>query len=135
MSSASGREAVVTCMMTPIVTFWHRARVDDALVRRRLNDYAERNPHTKKARDRVERMDDFVLEDLFSISDEDLLKEAMEEGIDLDAVGEAGRASPERSMPMPASIAVVRNAIRCSSTPSLCQMTRFSPCSRSPMRK
>jgi hypothetical protein len=52
---------------------------------------------TKKARDRVERMDDFVLEDLFSISDEDLLKEAMEDGIDLDAVGKAGRASLERA--------------------------------------
>ena len=52
---------------------------------------------TKKARDRVERMDDFVLEDLFSISDEDLLKEAMEDGVDLAAVGEAGRKSLERA--------------------------------------
>lgn len=52
---------------------------------------------TKKARDRVERMDDFVLEDLFSISDEDLLKEAIEDGVDLAAVGEAGRASFERA--------------------------------------
>ena len=42
-------------------------------------------------------MDDFVLEDLFSISDEDLLKEAMEDGVDLAAVGEAGLASLERA--------------------------------------
>lgn len=52
---------------------------------------------TKKARDRLERMDDFVLEDLFSMSDEDLLKEAMEDGVDLAAVGEAGLASLERA--------------------------------------
>ena len=52
---------------------------------------------TRKARDRVERMDDFVLEDLFSIADEDLLKEAMEDGVDLAAVAEAGLASLERA--------------------------------------
>lgn len=51
----------------------------------------------KKARDQVERMDDFVLEDLFSISNEDLLKEAMEDGIDLATVAEAGLASLERA--------------------------------------
>ncbi|MBB4426594.1 hypothetical protein GGD66_005164 [Bradyrhizobium sp. CIR48] len=55
---------------------------------------------TKKARVRVERMDDFVLEDIFSISDEDLLKEAMEDGVDLTAVGEAGLASLERAQLM-----------------------------------
>ena len=52
---------------------------------------------TKKARDQVKRMDDCVMEDLFSISDEDLLKEAIEDGVDLAAVGEACLASLERA--------------------------------------
>lgn len=51
----------------------------------------------KKARDRVERMDDFVLDDLFSISDEELLKEAMEDGVDLDEVGRVGLASLDQA--------------------------------------
>jgi len=51
----------------------------------------------KKARDQVVRMDDFVMDDLFSISDEELLKEAMEDGVDLAAVGETGRKSLERA--------------------------------------
>jgi hypothetical protein len=51
----------------------------------------------KKARDQVVRMDDFVMDDLFSISDEELLKEAMEDGVDLAKVGEAGRESLERA--------------------------------------
>lgn len=52
---------------------------------------------TKKARDRVERMDDFVMDDLFSISDEELLKEAIEDGVDLTMVGKAGREALERA--------------------------------------
>lgn len=51
----------------------------------------------KKARDRLERMDDFVLDDLFSISDEELMKEAIEDGVDLEEVGRAGLAALERA--------------------------------------
>ncbi|GLH79746.1 hypothetical protein SSBR45G_46550 [Bradyrhizobium sp. SSBR45G] len=51
----------------------------------------------KKARDRLERMDDFVLHDLSSISDEELLKEAIEDGVDLEEVGRAGLAALDRA--------------------------------------
>jgi hypothetical protein len=51
----------------------------------------------KKAKDRLERMDDFVLDDLFSISDEELLKEAIEDGVNLDELGKNGLASLERA--------------------------------------
>ena len=51
----------------------------------------------KKANDQVRRMDDLFMDDLFSMSDEELLKEALEEGVDLKAVGEAGRRSLERA--------------------------------------
>jgi hypothetical protein len=51
----------------------------------------------KKARDQLLRMDDFVMDDLFSISDEELLKEAMEDGVDLAVVGESGRKALERA--------------------------------------
>src|SRR5258708_2391364 len=51
----------------------------------------------KKARDRLERMDDFVLDDLFSISDEELMKEAIEDGVDLEEVGRAGLAALDRA--------------------------------------
>lgn len=51
----------------------------------------------KKAKDQVVRMDDFVMDDLFSLSDEELLQEALEDGVDLAAVGDAGRKSFERA--------------------------------------
>jgi hypothetical protein len=51
----------------------------------------------KKAKDQVVRMDDFVIDDLFSLSDQELLQEAMEDGIDLAGVGEAGRKAFERA--------------------------------------
>jgi hypothetical protein len=51
----------------------------------------------KKAKDQVVRMDDFVMDGLFSLSDEELLQEALEDGVDLAAVGDAGRKSFERA--------------------------------------
>jgi hypothetical protein len=51
----------------------------------------------KKAKDQVVRMDDFVMEGFFSLSDEEFLQEALEDGVDLAAVGEAGRKSFERA--------------------------------------
>jgi hypothetical protein len=49
----------------------------------------------KKAR--VVRMDDFVMNELFSLSDEELLREATEEGVDVAAVGAAGRQAFEQA--------------------------------------
>jgi hypothetical protein len=51
----------------------------------------------KKAKDQVVRMDDFVMEGFFSLPDEEFLQEALEDGVDLAAVGEAGRKSFERA--------------------------------------
>jgi len=51
----------------------------------------------KKAKDQVVRMDDFVMEGLFTLSDEELLQETLEDGVDLAAVGDAGRKSFERA--------------------------------------
>ena len=51
----------------------------------------------KKAKDQVVRMDDFVMEGLFTLSDEELLQEALEDGVDLASGGEAGRKSFERA--------------------------------------
>ena len=51
----------------------------------------------KKAKDQVVRMDDFVMDGLFSLSDDEFLQEAMEEGVDLAAVGDAGRKAFERA--------------------------------------
>jgi hypothetical protein len=51
----------------------------------------------KKAKDQVVRMDDFVMEGLFSLSDDELVQEALEDGVDLAAVGDAGRKSLERA--------------------------------------
>ncbi len=51
----------------------------------------------KKARARVVRMDDFVMNDLFSLSDDELLREATEDGIDVAAVGAAGRQAFEQA--------------------------------------
>lgn len=55
------------------------------------------NDGIKKARDQIVKMDDFVMDDLFSLSDEELLQEAREDGVDLTAVGNAGRKSFERA--------------------------------------
>jgi hypothetical protein len=51
----------------------------------------------KKAKDQVVRMDDFVMEGLFTLSDEELLQEALEDGVDIAAIGDAGRKSFERA--------------------------------------
>jgi hypothetical protein len=51
----------------------------------------------KKAKARVVRMDDFVMNELFSLSDEELLREATEEGVDVAAVGAAGRQAFEQA--------------------------------------
>lgn len=51
----------------------------------------------RKAKDQIVKMDDFVMDDLFSISDEELLQEAIEGGVDLVAIGDAGRKSLERA--------------------------------------
>jgi hypothetical protein len=51
----------------------------------------------KKAKARVVRMDDFVMDELFSLSDEELLREANEEGVDVAAVGAAGRQAFEQA--------------------------------------
>jgi hypothetical protein len=45
----------------------------------------------KTARKKVARMDDVVMDELFSLSDEELLLEAQKEGVDVAAVGAAGR--------------------------------------------
>ena len=55
------------------------------------------NNGIKKAKEQVVRMDDFVMDGLFSLSDEEFLQEAMEEGVNLDAVGDAGRKAFERA--------------------------------------
>jgi len=54
------------------------------------------NNGIKKAKEQVVRMDDFVMDGLFSLSDDEFLQEAMEEGVDLAAVGDAGRAQAHR---------------------------------------
>ncbi len=49
----------------------------------------------KKANEKVVRMDDFFLDELFSTPDQDLLQEASEDGIDVAAVGNEGREAFE----------------------------------------
>jgi hypothetical protein len=51
----------------------------------------------KAARKKVARMDDVVMEELFSLSNEELLLEAQQEGIDVAAVGAAGRLAFEKA--------------------------------------
>jgi len=51
----------------------------------------------KAARDQVVRMDNLIMDDLFSMSDEELLREAAENGIDVAAVGVEGQKAFERA--------------------------------------
>ncbi|RQH12689.1 hypothetical protein [Bradyrhizobium sp. RP6] len=51
-----------------------------------------------KAKAKLARMDDLVMNDLFAISDDELLAEAMEDGIDVAAVGATGREAFERAV-------------------------------------
>jgi hypothetical protein len=51
----------------------------------------------KTAREKVARMDDMVMDELFSLSDEELLLEAKKEGVDVAAVGAAGRLAFEQA--------------------------------------
>jgi hypothetical protein len=51
----------------------------------------------KTARKKVARMDDVVMDDLFSLSDEELLIEAQKDGVDVAAVGAAGRLAFEQA--------------------------------------
>ena len=51
----------------------------------------------KTAREKVARMDDIVMDELFSLSDEELLLEAKKEGVDVAAVGAAGRLAFEQA--------------------------------------
>jgi hypothetical protein len=52
----------------------------------------------KKAKAKLVRMDDLVMNDLLAISDDELLAEAMEDGVDVAAVGAAGRQAFERAV-------------------------------------
>lgn len=52
----------------------------------------------KKAQAKLARMDDLVMNDLFAISDDDLLAEATEDGVDVAAIGAAGRQALERAV-------------------------------------
>jgi hypothetical protein len=49
-----------------------------------------------KSREKLARMDDLVMDDLAALTDEELLSEAAEEGVDIEAVGRAGREAYER---------------------------------------
>jgi hypothetical protein len=60
----------------------------------------------KNAHEKIVRMDDLVMDDLFSLSDEQLLQEASEEGIDVVAIGAEGRKAFER-----AQVVVGRNRL------------------------
>jgi len=51
----------------------------------------------KAARKKVARMDDVVMDELFSASDQKLLLEAQKEGVNVAAVGAAGRAAFEQA--------------------------------------
>lgn len=51
----------------------------------------------RESREKIARMDDLVMDDLFSLTEDELLREAEEEGIDTAKVGEAGRAAFERA--------------------------------------
>jgi hypothetical protein len=51
----------------------------------------------KQIRDKIARMDDLFMDDLLSMTDDELLQEATEQGIDVAAVGRAGRAAFERA--------------------------------------
>jgi hypothetical protein len=51
----------------------------------------------KQIREKIARMDDLFLDNLFSMTDYELLQEATEQGIDVSAVGGAGRAAFERA--------------------------------------
>ena len=51
----------------------------------------------KQIREKIARMDDLVMDDLFSLTDDELLQEATEQGIDVAAVGRAGRKAFERA--------------------------------------
>jgi hypothetical protein len=51
----------------------------------------------KTARKKVARIDDMVMDELFSLSDEELLLEAKKEGINVAAVGAAGRLAFEQA--------------------------------------
>jgi hypothetical protein len=50
----------------------------------------------KQIREKIARMDDLFMDDLFSVTGDELLQEATEQGIDVSAVGGAGRAAFER---------------------------------------
>lgn len=52
----------------------------------------------KKTKAKLARMDDLVMDDLFAISDDQLLAEATEDGVDVAAVGTAGRQALERAV-------------------------------------
>jgi hypothetical protein len=51
----------------------------------------------KTVRKEVARMDDMVMDELFSLSDEELLLEAKKDGVDVAAVGAAGRLAFEQA--------------------------------------
>ena len=51
----------------------------------------------KQIREKIARMDDLVMDDLFSLTDDELLQELTEEGIDVAAVGTANREAFERA--------------------------------------
>ena len=51
----------------------------------------------KQIREKIARMDDLFMDDLFSMTDDELLQEATEQGIDVAAVGSAGRKAFERA--------------------------------------
>ena len=51
----------------------------------------------KQIREKIARMDDLFMDDLFSMTGDELLQEATEQGIDVSAVGSAGRAAFERA--------------------------------------
>ncbi len=74
-----------------------RSEQQTRLVRRgeRLSPHSADND--RKAAQKVARMDDFVIDELFSISDGELLLEAQKEGVDVGAVGAAGRLAFERA--------------------------------------
>ena len=51
----------------------------------------------KQIREKIARMDDLFMDDLFSMTDDELLQEATEQGVDVEAVGSAGRKAFERA--------------------------------------
>jgi hypothetical protein len=51
----------------------------------------------KQIREKIARMDDLFMDDLFSLTDDELLQEATEQGVDIAAVGSAGREAFKRA--------------------------------------